>query len=110
MSSACDDKPIDNDDDEDGNKAIFPSHHELTSEMPDERLQEAAPAAAPSTSSKLAEECFTDILVNALEIDDEDIAEGRVEEEEEEELDDDAFKDVDLPLFDDGQLQRIQKM
>ena len=48
--------------------------------------------------------------MNGLEIDDEDIAEGRVEEEEEEELDDDAFKDVDLPLFDDGQLQRIQKM
>ena len=106
MSSACDDKPIDHDNDEDGNEAFFPSHHELTSEMPDERLQEVA----PSTSSKLAEECFTDILVNALEIDDEDIAEGRVEEEEEEELDDDAFKDVDLPLFDDGQLQRIQKM
>ena len=110
MSSACDNKPVDDDDDEDGNEAFFPSHHELTSEKPDARLREAAPETSSSTSSKLAEECLTNILVNALELDKEDIAEGRVEEEEEEELDDDAFKDVNFPLFDDDQLQWIQNM
>ena len=43
--------------------------------------------------------------MSALELDDDDIAEGRVEE-----LDDNAFKDVELPVFDDDQLQRIRSM
>ena len=47
--------------------------------------------------------------MSALEIDDQDIADGRVEGEEEE-LDDDVFKDIELPTFDDEQLQRIRDL
>ena len=90
MSHASDEK-IDNDND---NEAFFPCHHELTFEIPKEKS---------TSSSKLVEESFSN--VSALELDDDDIAEGRVEE-----LDDNAFKDVELPVFDDDQLQRIRSM
>ena len=92
MSGACD--KIDDDDeiDDDDDNAFFPCHHELTVETPVE---------TSTTSSKLADVNFKNI--SALELDDMQIAEGRVEGEEEE-LDDDAFKNVELPLFDDDQL------
>ena len=63
MSHACDEMNDNEDDDE----AFFPCHHELTFETPAETL---------TPSSKLAKENFTN--VSALELDDRDIAEGRV--------------------------------
>lgn len=54
----------------------------------------------------MADEQFKSITVGALELDDEQIEEGRVDGEEEE-MDDDPFKDVELPSFDEDQLRRI---
>ena len=100
MSRAGDDegKETDTNDDE-NDDAFFPCHHELTHEIPE---------VESTSSSKFAEEGF--LNVSALELDDSQIAEGRVDEREEEELDENVFGDVELPVFDHAQLQKIRGM
>ena len=105
MSAACDkDNNKNNEEIEDNDdivdEAFFPCHHEITVEIP---------AGKTTPTSGLADEEFKNISVGALELDDAQIADGRVDGEEEE-LDDDVFKDVELPSFDEDQLQRIGEL
>ena len=94
MSSATDKE-------EEEENPFFRPHHTIKM-----HLDSSNPDILPSTMEEPVKEIFESVA--ALEIDDDDLAEGRIEEEEEGELDDQFLEGMLLPNYEADDLERIQ--
>ena len=100
MSSATDRNIADNEEEEEENP-FFRPHHTIETQ-----LDSNDPNILPSTMEEPVEEIFESVA--ALEIDDDDLAEGRMEKEEEGELDDRFLEGMPLPIYEADDLERIR--